>query len=124
MAVTFTKRIWQQCICQPNELKREIKKTTGGTNQKSGRPWPTQAPLRIATAINLCLQTLVTQDISTSSFLGYTLFISKSIALFQTNWKNCPQVVCLFVVAFVSKIGNLNHMAAGCDKSSFALRSL
>jgi len=30
------------CICQPNELEQEIKKKLGG-------PWPTQAPLRIAT---------------------------------------------------------------------------
>jgi len=37
-----------ECICLPNELKQEIKKKTGGTKQgakqKSGRPWPTQAP--------------------------------------------------------------------------------
>ena len=40
MASIFTKRIWQPCICQPNELKREIKKKTGGAKrgakQKSG----------------------------------------------------------------------------------------
>jgi len=40
MAGIFTKRIWQPCIWQPNELKREIKKKTGGakrgTKQKSG----------------------------------------------------------------------------------------
>ena len=28
MTGIFTKRIWQSCICQPNELKREIKKKT------------------------------------------------------------------------------------------------
>jgi len=33
MAGIFTKRIWQLCICQPNELKREIKKKTGGAKQ-------------------------------------------------------------------------------------------
>ena len=53
MAGIFTKRIWQPCICQPNELKREIKKKTGepngGPSKKLGGPWPTQAPLRIAT---------------------------------------------------------------------------
>jgi len=32
------------CICQPNELEREIKKKTGARNQKSWEPWPTQAP--------------------------------------------------------------------------------
>ena len=35
------------CICQPNELERDIKKKTGGNTggkQKSGGPWPTQAP--------------------------------------------------------------------------------
>jgi len=42
MANIFTKRIWQPYICQPNELKWEIKKKTGG-------PWPTQTPLTIAT---------------------------------------------------------------------------
>jgi len=31
-------------ICQPNELKQEIKTKTGGVNQKSGGPWPTQSP--------------------------------------------------------------------------------
>ena len=29
MAGIFTKRIWQPCICQPNEFKREIKKKLG-----------------------------------------------------------------------------------------------
>jgi len=42
MAGIFTKRIWQPCICQPNDLK--IKKKTGGAKQKSGGAWPTQAP--------------------------------------------------------------------------------
>jgi len=40
------------CICEPNELEREITKKLGGkqgAKQKSGGPWPTQAPLRIAT---------------------------------------------------------------------------
>ena len=32
----FTKRIWQPCVCQPNKLKREIKKKTVGAKQKSG----------------------------------------------------------------------------------------
>jgi len=36
MAGIFTKRNWQPCICQPNELKREIRKKTGGAKQKSG----------------------------------------------------------------------------------------
>jgi len=45
MAGIFKKRIWQPCICQPNELKREIKKKkTGGAKQKSGGAWPTQVP--------------------------------------------------------------------------------
>jgi len=44
MAGIFTKRIWQRCICQPNELKQEIKKKTGGAKQKSGGPWLTQPP--------------------------------------------------------------------------------
>jgi len=35
MAGIFTKGIWQPCICQPNELKREIKKKTGGAKQKT-----------------------------------------------------------------------------------------
>jgi len=30
MAAIFTQRIWQPCICQPNELKREIKKKKWG----------------------------------------------------------------------------------------------
>jgi len=36
-------------ICQPNELKQEIKKKTGGPSKHLGRSWPTQAPLRIDT---------------------------------------------------------------------------
>jgi len=48
MTGIFTKRIWQPCICQPNELKREINKKTGGdkrgAKQKSGGAWRTQAP--------------------------------------------------------------------------------
>ena len=32
MANIFTKCIWQLCICQPNELKRGIKKKLGGPN--------------------------------------------------------------------------------------------
>ena len=32
MTGIFTKHIWQPCICQPNELKLEIKKKTGGSN--------------------------------------------------------------------------------------------
>jgi len=44
MASIFTKRIWQPCICQPNELKREIKKKTGGPSKILGAPWPTQVP--------------------------------------------------------------------------------
>jgi len=40
MAGIFTKRIWQPCICQPNELKREMNKKTGGAKQKSGGHGP------------------------------------------------------------------------------------
>ena len=42
------------CICQPNELKREIKKNwkdQTGAKQKSGGPWPTQPPHRIAAEV-------------------------------------------------------------------------
>ena len=48
MAGILTKRIWQPYICQPNELKREIKKKNWGAKrsakQKSVGPWPTQPP--------------------------------------------------------------------------------
>ena len=44
MAGIFTQRIWQPYMCQPNELKREIKKKNGGAKQKSEGPWPIQAP--------------------------------------------------------------------------------
>ena len=53
MAGIFAKRIWQRCICQPNELKREIKKKTGGANggpsKKLGVHGPPRFPIRIAT---------------------------------------------------------------------------
>jgi len=45
MAGIFTQRIWQPYICQPNELKWEIKKKLGGKRGPSknlGGPWPTQ----------------------------------------------------------------------------------
>ena len=48
MAGIFTKRIRQPCICQPNELQREIKKKTGGAS----KIWGAMAhpgPLTIAT---------------------------------------------------------------------------
>ena len=54
MAGIFTKCVWQPCICQPNELKREIKKKTGRAKRRPsknlGGLWPAQSPLRIATA--------------------------------------------------------------------------
>jgi len=55
MVGVFTQRIWQPYICQPNELKREIKKKTGGgkrgSKQKSGGGMahpgpPLESPLR------------------------------------------------------------------------------
>jgi len=36
----FTKRIWQHCICQPNEFKRDIKKKTGGQAKNWGAHGP------------------------------------------------------------------------------------
>jgi len=33
MAGIFTKHIWQPCICQPKELKREIRKKTVGVKR-------------------------------------------------------------------------------------------
>jgi len=53
MAGIFTKRIWQPyIICQPNELKREVKKKTGGPNgepsKNLGCHGPPRPPLRIA----------------------------------------------------------------------------
>jgi len=46
MAGIFTKRIWQPCICQPNDLKIKKKNggTKGGAKQKPGGPWPYQGP--------------------------------------------------------------------------------
>jgi len=37
MAGIFTKHIWQPCICQPNKLKREIKKKLGAPNGKQSK---------------------------------------------------------------------------------------
>jgi len=53
MAGIFTKRIWQPYTCQPKELKREIKKNTGGPNgvpsknlEGHGQPRPSsESPL-------------------------------------------------------------------------------
>jgi len=53
MAGIFTKRIWQPCICQPNELKREIKKNqeelNGGPRKNLGGMAHQGPPLSIAT---------------------------------------------------------------------------
>ena len=56
MAGMFTKRIWQPYICQPNELKQEIRKKTGGGQTGSqakiwGSHGPPRPSLRIATAL-------------------------------------------------------------------------
>jgi len=57
-------------MCQPNELKREIKKQTGGPNggpsNNLGGTWPIQVPLRIATGGQLvhCLPSVTPQGIS------------------------------------------------------------
>ena len=56
MAGIFTKRIWQPCICQPNELKREIKKKTGGQAKIWGAHGPLRPPLRIATVCSQMLR--------------------------------------------------------------------
>jgi len=51
MAAIFIKRIWQPCICQPNDLK--IKKKLGASKGRQTKIWgvngPTSPPLRIAT---------------------------------------------------------------------------
>ena len=39
-------------IYLPNELEREMKKKTGGASKNLAGPWPTQAPLSIATVYN------------------------------------------------------------------------
>jgi len=54
MAGIFTKRIWQPCICHPNELKREIKKINcggqaGGQAKIWGNHGPPRPSLRIVT---------------------------------------------------------------------------
>ena len=48
MASIFTKRIWQPCICQPNDLKLK-KKNWGGASKNLGGHGPPSPPLRIAT---------------------------------------------------------------------------
>ena len=45
----FWKHIWQPYICQPNELKREIKKKLGGPSKNLGDYGPPRPPLRIVT---------------------------------------------------------------------------
>ena len=52
MAGIFTERIWQPCICQPNEIKRKTKKNWGGhkgTSKNRGVHGLPRPPLRIAT---------------------------------------------------------------------------
>jgi len=53
MASIFTKRIWQPCICQSNEVKREIKKKTVGAKQKFGAYGPPSPPPSIVTGYNV-----------------------------------------------------------------------
>jgi len=46
MASIFTKCIWQPCICQPNELKREIKKKLGRQTGGQAKIWGGHVPPR------------------------------------------------------------------------------
>jgi len=53
MASIFTKRNWQPCLCQPIDLKLEIKNKTGGAKQKSGGAMahpglPLESPLSVS----------------------------------------------------------------------------
>ena len=45
MAGILQTRIWQPCICQPNELKREInkKKNRGGQTEDQAKIWGAMA---------------------------------------------------------------------------------
>ena len=74
MAGIFTKRIYQPCICQPNELKREIeKKTEGdkrGAKQKSGGAWSIQAPLESPLTTNKSVERSHTPQ-ETATDCGY-----------------------------------------------------
>ena len=55
MASIFTKRIWQPCICQSNEVKREIKKKTVGAKQKFGAYGPPSPP-QVSSLATMLLQ--------------------------------------------------------------------
>jgi len=72
MAGIFTERIWQPCICQPNELKREIKKKNegpnGGPSKKLGGHGPFRPPLRIAIDVTCTTVSLPRQMLTTKIF--------------------------------------------------------
>ena len=63
MAGIFKKRIWQPCICQPNELKREIKKKKNWGGQAKiwggmahpGPPLESPLPPWLDPSIPLCI---------------------------------------------------------------------
>ena len=87
MAGIFAKRIWQPCICQPNELKREIKKKLGGPKggqAKSGgghgppRP-PLESPLlQGGTSIGLLLSVCLHKNIYIAMFFTYRVLLINS----------------------------------------------
>ena len=82
MAGIFTKRIWQPYIYQPNELKREIKKKTGGgkrgAKQKYGGPLPTQppTPLRIATDQDW-IRLMIFKNFTDQDWIGFNFIGSR-----------------------------------------------
>jgi len=66
------------CICQSNELEREIKNKTGvpsrGPAKNLGRPWPTQAPLGTTTVNTLCCEHII-MLFNFKKFLLYNVII-------------------------------------------------
>jgi len=101
MAGIFIERIWQPCICQPNELIREIKKKTGeaqrGGKQKSGGGHgPRRPSLRIATGcsvqrIRKNINNLTASKQATITLLDFCIFRETSAYFFliQLQMQEC-----------------------------------
>jgi len=77
MAGIFTKRIWQPCICQPNDLK--IKKKTGGQRGRQAKIWgavahsgpPLESPLSPLPRTSLLMQLRASVTLKTLSRKNY-----------------------------------------------------
>jgi len=90
MAGIFTKRIWQPYICQPNELKREIKKKTGGQAKIWGGHGPPRPPLESPLFWNFLNYTIENaQEVRKKIFVFYYVAVISTITKAKEKIRAC-----------------------------------